>query len=129
MLTTQGTIADPYDNLMDAIRRAFEVAAPYLTAQINIFMFPGTHYLLRNTDLKYVPTKVDENSQQMDLVIKPFYSNETGATAANSIAYSAVAQPVFIVNKIRGYFQIPISKSLLFQDIIVDSIDSSFSCK
>jgi hypothetical protein len=64
----------------------------------------------------------------MDLVIKPFYTGETGATSSNSVVYSATAQPVTIINKLRGFFKIIVSKSLTFQDIVVDSIDSSFSC-
>ena len=114
---------------MDAIKRAFELAAPFTSASITIYMFPGTHYLLRSVGSDYFPLLVDENSQQMDLIIKPFYSDQPGATASNSVVYSSTAQPVKLINKIGGYFKIQISKSLIFQDISVDSIDSSFSCK
>ena len=77
--------------MTDAIKRAYELAAPYLSASITISMFPGTHYLLRSNRHKYIPIKVDYESQNIDLVIKPFYMGETGATLSNSIAYSSSA--------------------------------------
>ena len=39
-----GTISDPYDDLMDAIERAFELAAPFNQATITIHMFTGEHF-------------------------------------------------------------------------------------
>jgi hypothetical protein len=107
-----GTSSQPYDNLMDAIERAFELAAPYTSASITIYMYSGTHYLVRGDRNYYMPKNIDKNSQNLQLTI----------TSASG------SQDVTIINKIRGQFQIPISASLTFSNIIVDSIDSSFDC-
>ena len=76
---------------MDAITRAFEIAAPYTSATITISMFSGTHYLLRSSKFKYIPLNISENSQQMDLTIKPLYKGETGYNTSNSVAYISTA--------------------------------------
>ena len=62
ILITAGTIDDPYDNLMDAIKRAFEIAAPYKSASIQILLFPGIHYLVRGYQPFYLPINIDEKS-------------------------------------------------------------------
>jgi hypothetical protein len=98
---------------MDAIERAFELAAPYTSASITIYMYSGTNYLVRGDRNYYMPKNIDRNSQNLQLTI----------TSASG------SQDVTIINKIRGMFQIPISASLTFSNIIVDSIDSSFDCK
>ena len=57
-----GTINDPYDDLMDAIERAYELAAPYSLVSITIHLETGTHYLVRTNRDYYVPTNIDRNS-------------------------------------------------------------------
>jgi hypothetical protein len=47
---------------MDAIERAYEVAAEYTSATITIHMFKGTHYLLRYRDDYYMPLLIDKKS-------------------------------------------------------------------
>ena len=47
---------------MDAIERAYEIAAPYVSATITIHMFIGEHYLVRGAKEYYIPLLVDRNS-------------------------------------------------------------------
>jgi hypothetical protein len=44
--TRTGAFGDPFDNLMDAVERAFELGAEYTSANIEIRMFVGEHYLV-----------------------------------------------------------------------------------
>jgi hypothetical protein len=57
-----GSITDPYDNLMDAIERAYEIAAPYYSATITIHLFVGAHFLIRGERDFYTPIYIDKNS-------------------------------------------------------------------
>ncbi len=66
-----GTITDPYDNLLDAIERAYELAAPYTSATITIHLFTGDHYLVAGDRDFYIPLAFDRNSQNLDLIIQP----------------------------------------------------------
>jgi hypothetical protein len=59
--TLTGHITDPFDNLFDAIERAYELAAPYSLATITIHLFKGDHYLVRGERLFYTATNVDKN--------------------------------------------------------------------
>ena len=76
-------------------------------------MASGEHFVYSPRQDYYYPLIQDKESLNLDLTIK----SESGS------------QDVTIYNKIRGEFRIPISKSLIFQDIIVDSLDSFIPCK
>jgi hypothetical protein len=54
---------------MDAIERAYELAAPYYSATITIHLYTGYHYLVRSSKTFYVPTNVDKRSQNLNLII------------------------------------------------------------
>jgi hypothetical protein len=57
-----GSLDYPFDNLMDAIEKAFEVAANTTLANVTIHMEPGIHYLVRTSRSYYSPFSVDRNS-------------------------------------------------------------------
>ena len=42
----EGTEANPFINLMDAIRKADELAAPYFGSSVTISLSPGEHFVL-----------------------------------------------------------------------------------
>ena len=59
----KGTNSDPYDNLFDAIERAYELAADSSLASITILLLEGTHFLNRQVRaFSYRATKIDKNS-------------------------------------------------------------------
>lgn len=62
VVNMDGTSSKPYDNLMDAIERAYELAAPYKSASITILMNKGSHYLIRSAKTFYIPSKIDKQS-------------------------------------------------------------------
>ena len=68
----------------------------------------GDHIVHLARDDFYVPILQDKESLNLDLVIE----SESGE------------KDVTIYNKIKGVFRIPISKSLIFRNIIIDSVDS-----
>lgn len=64
-----GTINNPYDNLLDGIERAYELAAPYNIANITIYLFTGDHFLVRGERSFYVPLSINKESQNLNLKI------------------------------------------------------------
>lgn len=55
-------MGNQYDNLMDAIERAFELAAPYYSASITILLAAGDHFLITGVRDFYVPSLLDRGS-------------------------------------------------------------------
>ena len=54
---------DPYDNLFDAIERAYELASQSFETTITILLLPGEHYLKREIrEWFYKPIKIDRSS-------------------------------------------------------------------
>ena len=68
---------------MDAIERAFELAAPFLSASITIHLFSGNHFCVRTARDFYVPILVDRNSQNLDLTIQPLYCSDSVTLSSN----------------------------------------------
>jgi hypothetical protein len=88
---------------MDAIERAFEIAAPYTSHSVTIYMFTdNSHYLVRAPRNFYQPLQVDRDSQNLALTIKPLYCNDNPDNSPNCIAYDPTVMPITIYNKIRG---------------------------
>jgi phage baseplate assembly protein W len=52
-----------YDNLYDALTRAYELGAPYNNASIRIILTTATHAMLRTNYGYYLPKYSDKNSQ------------------------------------------------------------------
>ena len=44
-----GSQSLPYDNLLDAIEKAYEISATYTSANISILLLGGDHYLVRDS--------------------------------------------------------------------------------
>ena len=58
-----GTQNDPYDNLLDAIERAYELSANSIEFYIDIILKPGNHYIKRNVrEFYYKSSLIDINS-------------------------------------------------------------------
>lgn len=56
-----GDTGNRFDNLYDAITRAYEIGAAYTSATITIKLGSGTHYMLRSTYGFYLPVYSDNN--------------------------------------------------------------------
>jgi hypothetical protein len=76
-LNQKGEITSPFYQLFDAIERAFEIAAPFKSAQIEILLDKGDHYLVRNLKRFYKAKLADKESHNLDLTIRPVYCDET----------------------------------------------------
>lgn len=57
----QGTVADPYYDLEEAINRAFSDCAPFTSCNVTIYMMKGDHYLLREVRDYYRPVYYEIN--------------------------------------------------------------------
>jgi hypothetical protein len=66
------SIIDAYDNIFDAIRRAYELGADSHQVAITIvLLLDGVHSLRREVrQYRYRPMNIDKNSQNIDLIIK-----------------------------------------------------------
>ena len=57
---------------MNALRRAREKAAPYESVQIYIYLYKGTHFILRDSSNDYrFQNYIDEQSYGFDMTIMP----------------------------------------------------------
>jgi hypothetical protein len=71
-------LTDSYDNLLDAIERAFELGAQYSgTVSITIYLMDDNtanpyHYLVNKRTNFYIPTYVDRDSTNIAMTIKPY---------------------------------------------------------
>lgn len=46
---------------MDALTRAYELCAPFSACTANIYLYSGTHNMLRTTYGFYLPSRSDKN--------------------------------------------------------------------
>jgi hypothetical protein len=69
---TGASISEAYDNIFDAIRRAYDLGANFHQATITIvLLLDGVHSLRREVrQYRYRPMRIDKNSQNIDLIIK-----------------------------------------------------------
>ena len=71
---------------------------------------------------------IDRNSHNIDLVIRPLLCSDLTNNNGYSCENSSGTKSVTIINKRGGFFFIDISASLIFEDIIFDSLDSIITC-
>lgn len=64
-----GASNNAFDNLYDAITKAYEIGAQYTSATVTIKLYGGTHSMLRTNYGFYVPTKSDKYHQTTKIVI------------------------------------------------------------
>lgn len=77
--TKDGSSAKPFSDLLDAIRKAYEMSAPYVFSTVSITLTSGTHYLLKTNSEYYRETQyLDKWSYNVQLTIK-------GADSANPV--------------------------------------------
>jgi hypothetical protein len=65
-----GTYTNAYNQLQDAIKKAYEMAAPFKLATMTIILKTGTHAMIRSSDGFYMPNRWDDWSQNVQLIIK-----------------------------------------------------------
>ncbi|CDW71165.1 UNKNOWN [Stylonychia lemnae] len=112
VITTSST-KTTFDNLPEAINRAYEIAAPYKGMTITIQLADASYGIFRK-DLK----KVFYNAFAKDYVDPQFTLKIVSTRADKSIIY----------NKVGGSFQILVPEALEFNNIIVNGLDSIFPC-
>lgn len=101
--TLDGSYNHPYDQLTDAIERAYEIAAPFTECEVEILIKPGTHYLIRSDLIyKYRPLKLDKGSHSLSLTIRPILCSEYNLTDCQTNLGDS--KSVTVVNKRGGFF-------------------------
>ena len=65
----EGTETDPFINLMDAIRKADELAAPYSGSSVTISLSPGEHFVLPSSGYAPIGSK-DKADRDYSLTIQ-----------------------------------------------------------
>lgn len=66
-----GGLFDPFDNLFDAIERAYEIAATEDEQTVTIKLLEGDHYLKKEKrEFQYRALKVKRGFQNLKLIIK-----------------------------------------------------------
>ena len=72
----EGNLNDPYDNIQDALVRAYELAAPFRAAQLTIYLLAGNssyHYILNDRDYSlYNASNIDSGNTQLSLNITTY---------------------------------------------------------
>jgi hypothetical protein len=92
---------------VDALTKAYEYAAKYETAAITIYMLPGTHSLLRNSEAMYIPKARDNWSQTPVITIDAIEGT-----------------PVTLYYKARDKFKFMVGAGLTIRNIIFEAADS-----
>jgi len=68
-----GDQSDPFDNLMDAIEKAYEIASEYHEVTITIHLYKGDHFLTKEARDYFETTYIERNCQNLHLIIQPYY--------------------------------------------------------
>ncbi|CDW71354.1 UNKNOWN [Stylonychia lemnae] len=112
---TQGTYNAPFSSLVDAIEKAYELGAPYTSAEITILLRLGIYSLSPHAMVRYYPVdhympwNLDQFSQTTKIIIRP---DLPGVTAK-------------ILYKLRDTFRFLVGGGLTIQNLRFDAIDST----
>ncbi|CDW87527.1 UNKNOWN [Stylonychia lemnae] len=105
----QGTQADSFNSIQDAINYAYEIGANITSAEVTILLKDGLHAMVRYKPVdKYMPLKLDKYSASTEMILKPV------SITTLSVYY-----------KLRDSFSFNVGASLTIQNIKFDAIDSS----
>ncbi len=117
--TITGTSSDPYNFLVDAIAKAYEIGAPYTSAEITINLMTGVqsgnpvdyHFVrpLATNERNYVPSKFDVQ-QTTKIIIQA----DTGAPTQT------------IYYKLRDRYTFNVGAGLTIKNVIFDAYESTF---
>ena len=107
--STSGTLTNPFNYLTDAIAKAQEVCAPYAKCTVTIRLIGTSHGMINNLIDFYMPTKIDQYSQSMSLIIQPNTTNQATTT---------------IYYKMKDMWTFKIGGGLTIYNITFDAIDS-----
>ncbi|CDW82437.1 UNKNOWN [Stylonychia lemnae] len=105
-----GSINNYFNSIQDAIKKAYELGAPYQSAQITILLLDGTHAMVRYYPLDfYMPTNLDQFSKTTKIILQPANPD----------------QQLTINYKLRDTFHFIVGAGLTIKNLIFDAIDSS----
>ena len=148
-----GALDKPFVDLLDAVVRAKELAAPYRGLRVNIHLYrgkfhilliaEGTHYVLRGNAGFYQPQVYrDDENTDFELVIQ--YATHLAALTINprpllcsfsgngGISISDVCaestEKVTVYNKRAQFFYIEVPSRLEIKNHIFNSLDSLLPC-
>lgn len=102
-----GSSGNPYDNIYDALTRAMELCASYLSCTVTIYLESTTHGFVRTYYGFYLPSRSDRNQQTTKIIL-----DKWGA-----------ARPV-VNYKMRDKFRFLVGGGLEIRNIIFNAIDS-----
>ena len=104
-----GSSSNSFNYLEDAVMKAYEIGAPFLSATITIVIKDvGPHFMKRGRGI-YKPMNQDFNAQSTSLVIDSFDS----------------ATKVTVYYKLRDKWTFKVGAGLTVKNVIFDGIDSS----
>ena len=107
--------------IQDALTRAYELCAPYISdCNVNIYLLKGDHYVLRNYRQAYRPTALDTSSQNIKLIMQPYFCS---IDSSHALCVEDDTK-VTIYNKMRERFNLYVGAGLQLKYIIIDSLDS-----
>eukprot|EP00347_Sterkiella_histriomuscorum_P008702 403344080 len=112
--TITGTsLTNSFNTISDAIRKAQESAAQYEVFQAKIFLKPGTHAMLRNSNTpQYMPRYYDQYSAGLILILD-----------------SQDGSQITVQYKMKDDWTFKVGRSLTVNNIIFDAIDSIITPK
>ncbi|CDW79966.1 UNKNOWN [Stylonychia lemnae] len=107
-----GAYNTPFNSIQDAFSKAYEIGAPYVSAEIQIILKTGDHAMVRYfpSDF-YVPSAYDKHSQTTKITLK----TESGALQK-------------VLYKLRDSWNFKVGAGLTIQNVYFEAIDSSEIC-
>ncbi|CDW75588.1 UNKNOWN [Stylonychia lemnae] len=104
-----GTINNYFNSIQDAIKKAYELGAPYSSAEITISLLFGVHAMVRyNPEDLYMPKMLDQYSRTTKIILQP---------ADDDLQLT-------IYYKLRDSFHFLVGAGLTIRNLIFEAIDS-----
>jgi hypothetical protein len=66
---SDGSLTQPFIDIMNGIEKGRELVAPFEKGEINIYLYKGTHFALWDYT-KYLPSAKDLHSNNIAIIIK-----------------------------------------------------------
>jgi hypothetical protein len=92
-------VTSPYYYLDDALIRAYQNCAAYTSnCRVNIYLYKGTHWLLRSNKRFYQASQTDTSHQHIQITISPLFCSVNNTNTSRCVADN---EQVTIYNKKR----------------------------
>lgn len=121
-----GSYERPFGSITQALAVSNENAAPYHSAEINIYLLKGDHYMTRGSNFDVY--NKDDYSQNKDVLIQPAFWGQTFGGhhfADTDTDCISSTEKTTVYYKMGNEFEFVVPKSLSIKSVIFDALDST----